>query len=89
MTATPSPRRNNFATLASLAPYLWPDDAGLRVRVIAALLCLIAAKLINVTTPMLFKRAIDALTPHATEMVVPLASVSTAGTNGSEVVTSG
>jgi len=75
MTATPSPRRNNFATLASLAPYLWPDDAGLRVRVIAALLCLIAAKLINVTTPMLFKRAIDALTPHATEMVVPLAVV--------------
>jgi ATP-binding cassette subfamily B protein len=59
-----NPKRNHFATLRSLAPYLWPDEARLRIRVVGALLFLLAAKLVSVATPMLYKRSIDALTPH-------------------------
>ena len=62
--APAKPKRNHFATLRTLAPYLWPDQLGLRLRVIGALILLTGAKLISVTTPMLFKRSIDALTPH-------------------------
>ena len=70
-------KRNNFATLRSLAPYLWPAETGLKVRVIGALVFLIGAKLISVATPMLFKRSIDALTPHdgVTLIAVPLGLV--------------
>jgi ATP-binding cassette subfamily B protein len=73
--ATPK-KRNHFATLRSLAPYLWPNETGLRFRVIGAMIFLVGAKLISVTTPMLFKRSIDALTPHADKVVlVPLGLV--------------
>ena len=77
MSTSPSPqKRNNFATLRSLAPYLWPAETGLRLRVIGAMIFLIGAKLISVTTPMLFKRSIDALTPHgAAAIAVPLGLV--------------
>src|SRR5690349_8214834 len=49
-------------TIRSLLPYLWPRDATeLRVRVVAAMVCLIIAKLANVYVPVLYKRAIDSL----------------------------
>jgi len=68
-----TPKRNHFATLRSLAPYLWPTETGLRLRVIGAMIFLVGAKLISVTTPMLFKRSIDALTPHGdAAILVPL-----------------
>jgi ABC-type transport system involved in Fe-S cluster assembly fused permease/ATPase subunit len=75
MPSPQKPRRNNFATLKTLGPYLWPADFGLRVRVVMALVFLAAAKVVNVTTPILFKRSIDALTPHDTALVVPLGLV--------------
>src|SRR5579859_44532 len=59
-----TPKRNHFATLRSLAPYLWPNEGTLRLRVVGAMLFLTAAKLVSVATPMLYKRSIDALTPH-------------------------
>jgi ATP-binding cassette subfamily B protein len=76
MPAPQTTRRNHFATLRSLAPYLWPTETGLRVRVIGAMIFLVGAKLISVTTPMLFKRSIDALTPHGDAAIfVPLGLV--------------
>ena len=69
-------RRNHFATLRSLGPYLWPTETNLRVRVIGAMIFLIGAKLVSVATPMLFKRSIDALTPHGDAVIlVPLGMV--------------
>ncbi len=60
--------------LTGLLPYLWPPGRPeLKVRVLAAMALLIAGKGINVTVPMIYKRAVDALTPgHAAFVVVPV-----------------
>ncbi len=62
-----------WATIRGLLPYLW----AWRGRVIAALACLVAAKLATVGVPVLLKHVVDALDPaHAgPELVVPLALV--------------
>ncbi len=68
--------RNDWKTLGTLVPYLWPPgEAGLRGRVVAALAFLGIAKAINVGVPLLYKQAVDALTaaPGATLVAVPLA----------------
>ncbi|HEY4471222.1 MAG TPA: ABC transporter ATP-binding protein/permease, partial [Stellaceae bacterium] len=50
-----------------LGPYLWPRDSiELRVRVVVALALLIAGKLVNITVPLLYKQAIDALSGTGT-----------------------
>jgi len=55
-----------FAILARVAPYLWPRDApGLRARVVGALAALLAAKLVAVGTPFLYKAAVDMLAGDA------------------------
>ncbi|BBK44523.1 ABC transporter ATP-binding protein [Allostella vacuolata] len=60
----PGPRRSAWATVSGLLPYLWPrGETELRVRVVAALACLVLAKLVNVTVPIFYKGAVDALTP--------------------------
>jgi ABC-type transport system involved in Fe-S cluster assembly fused permease/ATPase subunit len=49
--------------LKGLGPYLWPRDSiELRARVVLALALLIAGKLVNITVPLLYKQAVDALT---------------------------
>lgn len=49
-------------TLKSLLPYLWPEgQPGLRARLLFAALFLIAAKLVNVGVPFLYKQAVDML----------------------------
>jgi ATP-binding cassette subfamily B protein len=54
--------REDLRSLGRLAPYLWPKgERGLRARVLAAVAFLIAAKLVNVYVPILYKRAVDAL----------------------------
>jgi ABC-type transport system involved in Fe-S cluster assembly fused permease/ATPase subunit len=54
--------RNDWKTLKTLLPYLWPKDAtNLRVRVVIALLLLAAAKGANVSVPLFYKEAVDAL----------------------------
>jgi ABC-type multidrug transport system fused ATPase/permease subunit len=82
--AIPAASRGTFATLGSLAPYLWPKgETGLRVRVVIALLFLLAAKIANVLVPIAYARAVDALTPHlgngagtaAAVLTVPVAMV--------------
>jgi len=48
-----------------LAPRLWPADPALRLRVVAALAALVAAKLVSITVPFWFKRAVDELSAPA------------------------
>ena len=75
----PRPDRSLLATLATLAPYLWPrGDFGLRARVVIAMAFLVLAKLTNVYVPMLYARAVDALTPHqgaAAMVAIPVALI--------------
>jgi ATP-binding cassette subfamily B protein len=48
--------------LKGLGPYLWPRDSfELRARVVLAVLLLIAGKLVNITIPLFYKHAVDAL----------------------------
>ncbi len=59
-----------------LAPYLWPRDWDLRIRVLLSLACLIAAKAIAVYVPLLYKGAVDRLSSgRATVIVLPVALV--------------
>ncbi len=54
--------RNELGTLRTLLPYLWPSTrTELRVRVLLALACLVAAKLANVAVPVFYRDAVDAL----------------------------
>jgi ATP-binding cassette subfamily B protein len=56
--------RRDLKTIRTLLPYLWPaGETGLRVRVVIAVLFLIAAKVANVSVPFFYKGAVDALTP--------------------------
>jgi ATP-binding cassette subfamily B protein len=73
----PSPSGDTAAELRSLTrllPYLWPKNAPeLRVRVVVALVFLAFAKVINIGVPILYKNAVDALTPGVTAvMIVPV-----------------
>jgi len=63
--------------LSGLFPYLWPrHSVELRVRVAVSLVLLIAAKGITVFVPVLYKRAVDALSPeHAAILIVPAALI--------------
>lgn len=74
-TAPPSGARNDWQTIRSLAPYLWPPgEAGLKARVIAAMLFLVLAKVANVTVPIFYKQAVDSLTlSNSVVLVVPVA----------------
>ena len=65
---------HELKALSGLFPYLWPRGSfELRARVVVSVLLLMAAKGVNVTVPMIYKRAVDALTPgHAAMVVVPI-----------------
>ncbi|MGE5516590.1 MAG: ABCB family ABC transporter ATP-binding protein/permease [Bacteroidota bacterium] len=68
----PSGPRNDWRAIRTLAPYLWPPgQPALRTRVVLAMLFLAAAKAINVGVPLVYKQAVDALTPRpGMELVV-------------------
>ncbi|HWK47446.1 MAG TPA: ABC transporter ATP-binding protein/permease [Stellaceae bacterium] len=56
--------RDGMRALRRLLPYLLPrGQAGLHARLGAAVACVVAAKLVNVLVPLLYKATIDALTP--------------------------
>lgn len=60
----PSGPRHEIQTLRRLLPYLWPaGEAGLRLRVVAALGCLAGAKACAAVVPLLYKHVIDLLSP--------------------------
>ena len=62
----PIPETHAWLTLRTLFPYLW----AYRFRVVAALGCLVAAKVANVSVPIVFKNMIDGLS--GTEQVLAL-----------------
>ncbi len=64
--------RNDWQTIRTLLPYLWPQDAGMRLRVVVALVLMLAAKLVNVYVPILYKQAVDALSVEAVAVAVPV-----------------
>jgi ATP-binding cassette subfamily B protein len=58
---TPAPA-SGWQTIARVLPYLWPEGQGwVKRRVVGALVLLVMAKLISVTTPYLYKLAVDML----------------------------
>jgi ATP-binding cassette subfamily B protein len=62
---------NDLRTLRALLPYLWPvGRVGLKARVVAAMAFLVAAKLVNVYVPFLYKAAVDALTVEGAALIV-------------------
>jgi ATP-binding cassette, subfamily B, heavy metal transporter len=70
--ATAPPRRSDWATLSRLLPYLWQY----KWRVMIALSFMVAAKVANVSVPLLLKQLVDAMSipPGSPQMllVVPL-----------------
>ncbi len=62
------PERHVWLTLRTLLPYLW----AYRLRVLAALGCLFAAKVANVTVPIVFKHMIDDLAPGEQALALPV-----------------
>jgi ATP-binding cassette subfamily B protein len=56
-----------FKTVIHLWPYIWPSDRrDLKLRVLGAMVLLLAAKLATVAVPFTFKWATDALAGHGT-----------------------
>ncbi|CCW15709.1 Lipid A export ATP-binding/permease protein MsbA [Sphingobium indicum BiD32] len=61
---TSAPLPPVWATLRRFLPYLWPADApALRRRVVVAMLCVLAAKIISLAMPFAYKAAIDRMVP--------------------------
>jgi len=68
--------KDELRALKSLAPYLWPRDSfELRTRVVLAVGFLLAGKLVNIYVPLLYKQAVDALSPTHTLVAVPIALI--------------
>jgi ATP-binding cassette, subfamily B, heavy metal transporter len=70
-----NPDRNDWATIRTLLPYLWVY----KWRVLAAVACLVGAKLANIGVPLVLKRIVDSLSinpahPHAL-LVLPLGAL--------------
>src|SRR5262245_66131892 len=63
-----------LAIMRGLWPYIWPADRrDLKLRVAAAMLLLLAAKLATIAVPFTFKWATDALTGEGSAPVAPSA----------------
>ena len=61
-----SERARGWRTMKAVAPYLWPEGHGwVKQRVVLAMAFLIAAKVIAVLTPFLYKAAVDGLAGQA------------------------
>ncbi len=68
--------KNARATIVSLLPYLWPKgETGLRLRMVFAIISLIAAKLAVVIVPIVYSRAVNALSPSAGPLAIPAALI--------------
>lgn len=70
--------RNNWQTLWSLLPYLWPTgQSEIRIRVIAALVLLVLSKVALVFVPVLYGQTVDLLTTSNTSaaLILPITLV--------------
>ena len=62
--------KQELSAVLNLLPFLWPrDNWELRIRVIVAVALLIGAKSINVYVPMIYKHAVDMLTPGKAALI--------------------
>lgn len=62
--------KGEWTTIRTLLPYLWPQgQIAIRARVVAALLCLVAAKVATVYVPLLYKQAVD-LVSNGTDFAI-------------------
>ncbi len=68
-------RSGDWATVRQLLPYLWEYKG----RVLAALACLVAAKLANVGVPLVMKEVVDSLDRDAALLAVPFALLAAYG----------
>lgn len=70
--------RLDIRVMRSLVPFLWRDNGfELRARVVGAVALLILALLANVYVPLVYKGAVDALTPKGADilLVLPIALI--------------
>ena len=68
----PAPRRrNDLQTIKSLLPYVWQ----FKWRVLAAIVCLVGAKVASVILPLYLKDIVDQLSVPATLLVLPVAAL--------------
>ena len=64
---------SGWRTLGRLLPYLWPrNQPGMRLRVVTAMVFLVAAKVAIIYVPIFYKDAIDVLAPAETGVLVAL-----------------
>ena len=72
----PPSARNGLQTVRTLLPYLWPaHEWRARVRVVLAVVFLVAAKVATVYIPIVYSHAVDALAPKDHILAVPLALI--------------
>jgi ATP-binding cassette subfamily B protein len=72
----PPGSQNHWQTLETLSRHLWPADRrALQVRVVIALVCLLGARLVGVYMPVIYKDAVDALSPTNLTLVLPMAVI--------------
>ena len=58
----PNARHDGWRTLARFLPYLWPrEDRGLRIRIVIAVLLILASTASQLVLPYLLKWAVDAM----------------------------
>jgi ATP-binding cassette, subfamily B, heavy metal transporter len=68
-----SEQTNNLKTLKVLGFYLWPEGRwDLRLRVVAAIIFLILAKVLNMYVPFLLKDAVDVFSKPLNAMTLPV-----------------
>jgi ATP-binding cassette subfamily B protein len=70
--------RSGLQTIGSLLPYLWPKgDTVSHLRVVAAVVFLVAAKVATVYVPLVYSHVVDALAPKGAEgmLAIPLALI--------------
>ena len=65
--------RSGWQTIRAVAPYLWPEgETWVKRRVVLALIALAMAKVVSVSTPMVYKLAVDALAGPAPDAATML-----------------
>ncbi len=74
--ASDTSTRTGFQTVRSLLPYLWPTgDTGAHVRMVAAVILLVLAKIATVYIPIVYSHAVDALSPKGYPLTIPLSLI--------------
>ena len=67
------PGREDWATIQTLLPYLWPkNEADVKARVLAALLCLGISKLATVLVTVFYKEAVDLISTDVNFLLTSL-----------------